>query len=77
VIGGWSGRGDDNPAEERLHSPYLSDEACDDEALRLAYEARRRQLWDSRDDGEQPGNTSRLFYEGKEEEEAAGWFGLM
>jgi hypothetical protein len=77
VIGGWSGRGDDNPVEERLQSPYLCDEACDDEALRLAYETRRRQLWDSRDDGEQPGKISRLFYEGKEEEEAAGWFGLM
>jgi len=76
LIGGWPGREDDDPAEERLHSPYTSDEACDDEALRLAYETRRHQLWGS-SVGKQPEKTSRLFYEGKEEEEAAGWFGLM
>lgn len=62
--------------EERLHSPYISDEACDDEALRLAYERRRQQLVDG-GDGELPEKTSSLFYEGEEEEEAAGWFGLM
>ncbi|KAF8507003.1 hypothetical protein F5888DRAFT_1581830, partial [Russula emetica] len=27
--------------EERLHSPYINDEACCDEAVRLAYERRR------------------------------------
>ncbi|KAI0257449.1 hypothetical protein BJV78DRAFT_37818 [Lactifluus subvellereus] len=76
LIGGWPGR-DDDPAEERLHSPYTSDEPCDDEALRLAYETRRHQLWGS-SDSKQPERTSKsLFYEGKEEEEAAGWFGLM
>jgi hypothetical protein len=76
VIGGWPGREDDNSAEEHLHSPYTSDEACDDEALRLAYETRRRQLWDS-SYGKQSEKTSSLFYEGKEEEEAAGWFSLV
>jgi len=70
------GRPDWVDGEERLHSPYISDEACDDEALRLAYERRRQQLMDG-GNGELPEKTSSLFYEGEEEEEAAGWFGLM
>jgi hypothetical protein len=66
----------DGTEEERLHSPYINDEACDDEALRLAYERRRHQQWD--DGNEQLlEKSSSLFYEGEEEEEAAGWFGLM
>jgi len=69
------GRSDWAADEERLHSPYISDEACDDEALRLAYERRRQQLWDG-GNGQLLEKTSSLFYEG-EEEEAAGWFGLM
>jgi len=72
------GRPDWVDGEERLHSPYISDEACDDEALRLAYERRRQKLMDG-GNGELPEKTSSLFYEGEEEEEeeAAGWFGLM
>jgi len=70
------GRSDWVDGEERLHSPYISDEACDDEALRLAYERRRQKLMDG-GNGELPEKTSSLFYEGEEEEEAAGWFGLM
>ncbi|KAI9512836.1 hypothetical protein F5148DRAFT_648859 [Russula earlei] len=62
--------------DECLHSPYISDEACDDEALRLAYERRRYQLMDG-SSGQLPEKTRSLFYEGEEEEEAAGWFGLM
>lgn len=68
----------DGTEDERLHSPYISDEACDDEALRLAYERRRRQLWDGGSGQIQiPEKAYSLFYEGEEEEEAAGWFGLM
>jgi hypothetical protein len=64
--------------EERLHSPYISDEACDDEALRLAYERRRQKVMDGGNgNGEFPEKTGGLFYEGEEKEEAAGWFGLM
>jgi len=70
------GRPDWVDGEERLHSPYISDEACDDEALRLAYERRRQQLMGG-GNGELPEKSSSLFYEGEEEEEAAGWFGLM
>ncbi|KAI0304784.1 hypothetical protein BC826DRAFT_978182 [Russula brevipes] len=66
----------DEREEERLHSPYTSDEACDDEALRLAYETRRRQLLDG-GNGELPEKANSLFYEGEEGEEAVDWFGLM
>jgi len=58
-----------------LHSPYLSDEACDDEALRLAYERRRYQSLGG--GSEFPEKSKSLFYEGEEGEEAEGWFGLM
>jgi hypothetical protein len=61
--------------EERLHSPYINDEACCDEAVRLAYERRRRQQLEGGNEQLLEKTTS-LFYEG-EEEEAAGWFGLM
>lgn len=61
--------------EECLHSPYVNDEACCDEAVRLAYERRRRQQLEGGNEQLLEKTTS-LFYEG-EEEEAAGWFGLM
>lgn len=66
----------DGTEEECLHSPYINDEACDDEALRLAYERRRRQQLDGGNE-QLLEKTNSLFYEGEEEEEAAGWFGLM
>jgi len=62
--------------EACLHSPYLTDEACDDEALRLAYERRRYQP-SGGSSGQFPEKSKSLFYEGEEGEEAAGWFGLM
>jgi len=61
--------------EECLHSPYINDEACCDEAVRLAYERRRHQQLEGGNEQLLEKTTS-LFYEG-EEEEAAGWFGLM
>ncbi len=61
--------------EECLHSPYINDEACDDEALRLAYERRRHQQLEGGNE-QLLEKTNSLFYEG-EEEEAAGWFGPM
>jgi hypothetical protein len=64
-----------NGIEESLHSPYINDEACCDEAVRLAYERRRRQQLEGGNEQLLEKTTS-LFYEG-EEEEAAGWFGLM
>jgi len=67
--------GREDEIEERLHSPYINDEACCDEAVRLAYERRRRQQWEGGNE-QLLEKTSSLFYEG-EEEEAAGWFGLM
>lgn len=66
----------DGTEEGCLHSPYINDEACDDEALRLAYERRRRQQVDGGNE-QLLEKTNSLFYEGEEEEEAAGWFGLM
>ncbi|KAI0274749.1 hypothetical protein BC834DRAFT_839818 [Gloeopeniophorella convolvens] len=67
----WSGE----VSEERLNSPYTGDEACDEEALRLAHERRRQESWD---DGSHMGEkTGQLFYGGEEEEEAGGWTGLM
>lgn len=66
----------DGAEEERLHSPFINDEACDDEALRLAYERRRRQQLDGGSE-QLLEKTNSLFYEGEEEEEPAGWFGLM
>jgi hypothetical protein len=74
----WEG----DASEDQLHSPYTSDETCDDEAVRLAYERRRSsdhgQQWDSDSGKRVPERTNKLFYEREEEEEAAGssWFGL-
>jgi hypothetical protein len=77
VTGKWP-NWEDETTEDHLHSPYTSDETCDDEAVRLGYERRRSgghgQQWDS-----DPERTNKLFYGGEEEEEAAGtsWFDLM
>jgi hypothetical protein len=76
VTGKWP-NWEDETTDDRLHSPYTSDETCDDEAVRLAYERRRNsdngQQWDS-DCGKR---TNKLFFGREEEEEAAGssWFG--
>ncbi|KAH9047602.1 hypothetical protein EDB84DRAFT_1461150 [Lactarius hengduanensis] len=69
--------------EDRLHSPYTSDETCDDEAVRLAYERRRGgghgQQLDNGGGRQVPERTNKLFYGAEEEEEASGssWFGLV
>jgi len=68
---------EDETTEDHLRSPYTSDETCDDEAVRLAYERRRNsdsgQPWDN----ECGKRTNKLFFGREEEEEAAGssWFG--
>jgi len=73
---------EDETSEDQLHSPYTSDETCDDEAVRLAYERRRSsdhgRQWDSDSGKQAPERTNQLFYGREEEEEAAGssWFGL-
>lgn len=68
---------EDETTEDYLHSPYTSDETCDDEAVRLAYERRRSgghgQRWDSDGGRQAPERTNKLFYGGEEEEEAV-WF---
>ena len=80
VTGKWP-NWEDETTEDHLHSPYTSDETCDDEAVRLAYERRRSgdhgQQWDSDGGRQAPERMNKLFY-GREEEEAAGssWFGL-
>jgi len=66
----------DGTEEGCLHSPFINDEACDDEALRLAYERRRRQQLDGGSE-QLLEKTNSLFYEREEEQEPVGWFGLM
>lgn len=80
VTGNWPNR-EDETTEDHLHSPYISDETCDEEAVRLAYERRRSgghsQQWDSDGGIQALERTNKLFY-GSEEEEAVGsWFGLI
>lgn len=81
MTGKWPNWEGETP-EDRLHSPYTSDETCDDEAVRLAYERRRSggygQQWDGDGDRQAPERTNKLFC-GGEEEEATGssWFGWM
>jgi len=82
VTGKWP-NWEDETIEDHLHSPYTSDETCDDEAVRLAYERRRcgsyGQQWDGDYDKQAPERASKLFYGAGEEEEGAGssWFGLV
>ncbi|KAH9064115.1 hypothetical protein EDB87DRAFT_1556994 [Lactarius vividus] len=82
VTGKWP-NWENEITEDHLHSPYTSDETCDDEAVRLAYERRRSDGHDQQLDnggGRQvPERTNKLFYGAEEEEEASGssWFGLV
>ncbi|KAH9044798.1 hypothetical protein EDB85DRAFT_1854348 [Lactarius pseudohatsudake] len=80
VTGKWP-NWENEITEDHLHSPYTSDETCDDEAVRLAYERRRGhgQQLDNGGGRQVPERTNKLFYGAEEEEEASGssWFGLV
>ncbi|KAH9004341.1 hypothetical protein EDB86DRAFT_2797922 [Lactarius hatsudake] len=80
VTGKWP-NWENEITEDHLHSPYTSDETCDDEAVRLAYERRRGggfgQQSDNGSGRQVPERTNKLFYGAEEEEEASGssWLG--